>query len=85
MIKASYLFREICMLYYERLHGSVGQSAPLLVRSRVRIPLSLLIFLAKITRPLMRKNSNIYFIGGFCYERENQKVYGCAINYQKGT
>ena len=44
--------------------------------SRVRIPLSLLIFLAKITRPLMRKNSNIYFIGGFCYERENQKVYG---------
>ena len=37
---------------------------------------SLLFLFAKITRPLMRKNSNIYFIGGFCYERENQKVYG---------
>ena len=45
-----FFIREIYMKY----------SAPLLVMSRVQIPLSLLILFAKITRPLMREILNFY-------------------------
>ena len=66
-----FFIREICMLYYERLIFQLGEYIGI-DEVRVRVPLSLLILFAKITRPLMRKNSNIIF-GGIVMKNKLQK------------